>query len=254
MSDLLRTVRAHNPGPFTLDGTRTHIVGSVRPAVVDPGPDRPEHVEAVARELAGAERVTIVLSHGHGDHAGALESLLRLLEGQGLAAVALGSGHGKARPLADGEVLETDGGDLVALHTPGHTPDHLVFHWPARKALFAGDLLMGEGDTTLVAGYPGCVADYLASLARVRRLDLEIVHCAHGPSLRDPAGAIDRFEAHRRERIAQVREALAERPGARAAELLERVYGDTVPAGLEEAARGSLEAVVEFVEEHPDPR
>jgi glyoxylase-like metal-dependent hydrolase (beta-lactamase superfamily II) len=224
-------------------------VGRRRVAVVDPGPDQASHVEAVADALRSAETVSILLTHGHEDHAGAAPVLAARVGAEirgpaGLDVV--------GRALADGARVETDMGPLVAVHTPGHTADHLGFHWPGSRALFAGDLLLGRGDTTWVADYPGCVADYLRSLERLRGLDLAVVYPAHGPPLHDVPAALDRFERHRRERIAQVERALEERPEASLDDLLETVYGDSVPAAMRPAALRSLEALVEHVRKSPD--
>lgn len=243
----LRSVLADNPGPFTHEGTRTHILGRRRVAIVDPGPDLPEHVRAVAGEVVEAERVTVLLTHGHRDHAGAVESLRRLVPHAEVA----GSGHSAARPLLEGETVDTDAGPLITRTTPGHTADHLVFHWPAGRALFAGDMVLGVGDTTWVAEYPGCVSDWLASLARLEALPLDTVHPAHGPDVHDPPALWARYRAHREGRITRVREALGAAPGASLEELLDRVYGDTVPAGLRGAALESLKALVEYVESRP---
>lgn len=255
----LRCIQASNAGPFTLEGTRTFLVGTDRVAVVDPGPDDAAHVGAVAEAVGGAGSVTLVLTHGHADHAGAAPALARLLDAPVVGAWAAGAGEpgqvrhaGPAagvsfRALADRDVVPTDAGELVALRTPGHTADHLAFHWAAARALFAGDLLLGRGDTTWVAGYPGCVADFLASLERVRALGPDVIHPAHGPDLEEPEAALDRFEAHRRERIRQVREALAEAPRLDEADLLARVYGAGLPPGLEGAALESLRALVAHV-------
>ena len=151
------------------------------------------------------------------------------------------------RVLSDGEVVETDHGALRAVHAPGHTPDHLCFYWLPARALFAGDLLLGEGDTTWVAEYRGCMADYLASLEHLRGLELEVIYPAHGPPLDDPDDAIMRFSDHKRVRIRQVEEALRALPGADADALLDHVYGDTIPPGLRPAAVRSLGALVDYV-------
>jgi len=236
----LRSVLADNPGPFTLDGTRTFVVGERRAAVIDPGPDVEAHVRAVLRLVEGADEVVILLTHGHPDHAAGAARLARLL-----GAPVVGAGPVE-RALADGEAVSTDLGDLVALHTPGHDPDHLCFHWPERAALFAGDLVLGQGDTTWVAGYPGCVADYLASLARLRTLGIRRIHPTHGPPIDDVEARLQRFEQHRRARIAQVEAVLAAHPDATRREILEHVYGETVPPGLEAAALESLGAVLDY--------
>lgn len=258
----LRSLQADNPGPFTLEGTRTYVVGHARVAVLDPGPADPAHEAAVAAAVKDAGQVTLVLTHGHRDHVGAVEGLLQRLPD----AVVVGAGHPRARLLEDGQVVSTDAGELVALHTPGHTRDHLCVHWPDARALFSGDVVLGRGDTTWVAEYPGCVADYLASLDRLAGLELDVIHPAHGPDLSDPAGALGRYREHRLARVTQVREALrevvgpaavADGPGAagvsapRAREVVEavmdRVYGNTVPAGLRGAARESVVALLEYV-------
>ncbi len=203
--------------------------------------------------MAAFDRVTIVLTHGHRDHAGAAASLAEATGAEiwGPAGLEGGDVPTLQRVLADGDTVETDDGALVAVHTPGHTPEHLCFHWPDRQALFAGDLLLGRGDTTWVAGYPGCVADYLGSLARLRALDLAVIYPAHGPPLEDPDAAIDRFEAHRLQRIDQVRLALAERPDADTDALVAHVYGDTLSTSVLGAARLSIAALMEYVENDP---
>lgn len=275
----LRSLQADNPGPFTLEGTRTYFVGHRRVAVVDPGPADRVHEAAVASAVAGAEEVTLVLTHGHGDHVGAVEGLLERLPDARL----VGAGHPQARLLEDGQVVSTDAGDLVALHTPGHTRDHLCLHWPSAQALFAGDVVLGRGDTTWVAEYPGCVADYLASLDRLASMDLGVIHPAHGPELPDAAGAIRRYRDHRLARAEQVRQALdrvraarhrdspaglgspdgpadlggpdgpatlqspAPRSPAVVEAVLDVVYGDRVPSGLRGAARESVVALLEYV-------
>jgi hydroxyacylglutathione hydrolase len=237
----LWSAKADNAGPFTLDGTRTYVVGYERVAIVDPGPDVDSHVRAVSSLVAGAERVVILVTHGHRDHVGAASRLAALT-----GAEVLGAGP-VDRVLGDSEAVATDVGDLVALHTPGHSKEHLCFYWPDRGALFAGDLILGEGDTTWVAGYKGCVADYLASLDRLRDLKLKRIYPAHGEPIDDVEGRLIRFEAHRRARIAQVDSVLKRNPSATRRDILERVYGSEIPPGLDAAAMESLDAVLDYL-------
>lgn len=212
--------------------------------MIDPGPEGATHLAGVAAAVEDAEEVRIVVTHGHRDHAPAAFELAGLLGADVWGPDGL---EGVDRGLAHGESLPTDAGDLVAIHTPGHARHHLALHWPVRRALFAGDLLLGRGSTTWVGEYAGCVADYLASLQRVRALELATIYPAHGPVLEDPVEAIDRYEEHRRERIRQVEEALRGRPGIEEEDLLSVVYGETVPAEMREAALMSVRALLEHV-------
>ena len=248
----VRVILADNPGPFTVHGTRTHVIGTDPAAVIDPGPRLEDHVRAILGALEGATRVTVLLTHGHVDHAGALEDLADALEARGMSASIRGAGHPLAIPLEEGETVATDVGPLAAVRTPGHTSDHLAFHWPAAAGLFAGDLLLGRGSTTWVGEYPGCVADYLASLDRLRALDLAVIFPGHGPALDDPADAIARFAAHRLKRIDQVRRALRSRAEITSEELMTEVYGDSVGGLVRQAALKSLEALREYALAHPE--
>jgi glyoxylase-like metal-dependent hydrolase (beta-lactamase superfamily II) len=212
--------------------------------VIDPGPADATHLDALAAAVEDAEHARIVLTHGHRDHAPAALALAERtgLEVWGPAGLPLVD-----HPIVHGDVVPTDEGDLVAVETPGHARHHLAFHWPDRRALFVGDLLLGRGATTWVGEYSGCVADYLSSLDRVRALDLGVIYPAHGPALEDPVDAVARFEAHRRERIQQMEEALAAQPDATEIDMLSVVYGAGVPQAMLEAALLSVRALMEHV-------
>lgn len=224
-------------------------MGSRRVLVIDPGPKDATHLDALADAVRDADDVRIVLTHGHRDHAPAAPILAERLGVEVWGPEALPE---TGRPIAGGDVLDTDEGELIAVDTPGHARHHLAFHWPGRRAVFAGDLLLGRGATTWVGEYPGCVADYLASLERLRALDVDVIYPAHGPVIEDPAGAIDRYEEHRLERIGQVAEAMRERPDVGEDELLGVVYGSGVPEALREAALLSVRALMEHVG-YPQP-
>jgi glyoxylase-like metal-dependent hydrolase (beta-lactamase superfamily II) len=151
------------------------------------------------------------------------------------------------------DALQTDAGTLRFVPTPGHAPEHVAVQWAAGgpgtgAAIFVGDLLMGEGDTALVAWPEGDVTEYLASLARIENMAPDLLYPTHGPPITDPAGAIDRYRSHRLERLEQVRRALRRAP-ASLSELRKRVYGDTIPPGLESAAEASLLALLVHLED-----
>ena len=239
----LRIIRAANPAPLTLDGTRTYIVGHARAAVIDPGPDLPEHLDAVAEAIGDGVVASILLTHDHPDHAEGAAALARRLRAK-VRCQADGS-------LADADRIETDAGALHAVETPGHTADHVVFDWPAQRAVFVGDLMLGGLDTALVAPPEGDLAAYLKSLERVKSLGAEILYPAHGEPFSRPADAIDRYIAHRQQRLTRVREALAAAgaEGARPEEVLTGVYGAELEPGLRLAALGATLAYLRWLEQ-----
>lgn len=237
-------LNAGNAGPFTLDGTRSYRVGGASAVLLDPGPDVGDHVRALVAWMADADEVHVVVTHGHADHAGAARRVANAL---GAPLWGPWGVEGVDRVLEEGGRVATDRGTLVAVDTPGHARHHLCFHWEERNALFAGDLILGEGATTWVGEYRGCVADYLASLERVGSLAPAVIYPAHGEPLTDVAGVLGRYRAHRLARVEQVARVLAANPGADADDVLEAVYGSRVPAPLLAAARMSVEALMDFV-------
>jgi glyoxylase-like metal-dependent hydrolase (beta-lactamase superfamily II) len=240
-------VRAPNRSSFTLDGTRTFLVGRRRVAVIDPGPDVADHIRALVVRLEEAEEVRILLTHGHGDHAGAAPALALALGAPVLAGPGT-SYEGPHQPLREGDVVPTDGGSLVTLEVPGHARGHLAFHWREPDALFVGDLVLGRGDTTWLGEYPGCVEDYLVSLEKVRALCPGVLYPAHGPPVTDVTRVLDAYRAHREERLARLARVRRERPEATPDELLALVYGDAFPPRLTRAARASMEVMLHHLE------
>ena len=253
---MLKTILAPNASAMTLDGTRTFIVGRSAPAVIDPGPDDPAHLDAILAALDGAAPVAILLTHSHADHAAAAPALARRTG----APVMMARGALRepfdpslvSRWLADGAGVETDSGVLLTTEAPGHAPEHVVFHWtgegaPGGGALFVGDTFMGVGDTTLVAPPEGDLAAYLRTLDRVEALGASVLHPAHGPAIPDAAAAVGRYRAHRMERVEQVVRGLRQAGPSRAGALVDTVYGAELDPRLRRAAEGSLMAILGYL-------
>jgi len=200
--------------------------------VIDPGPALPDHVDALLAQLhARGGAGAILLTHGHRDHA---EAAPIIRERTGAPLAALGAGADLA--LADGVTV----GPLTTIATPGHAPDHAAFL--LGRVCFSGDLVLGSG-SVMVSPEPGSMVAYMASLARLRALDLELIAPGHGPLVTDPAVTLDRYLEHRLERERQVLEALGEGLRDRE-ELLDRVWPG-VPAELRAGAAATLAATLD---------
>ena len=224
MEDVL-LVRAANPSPFTLSGTNTWVVGRSPAWVVDPGPALEPHLDAVAAAVAARGGAGgIALTHDHPDHAEGLEALRSRLGDPPVGALPA---------LADGDAF----GPFVALHVPGHAPDHLVF--VAGASAFTGDAVLGEGSVFIAPG-GGSLGAYLDGLRRLRALDLARLYPGHGPVVEDPRAKLDEYIAHRLERERRIVEALA--TGARTEDELLAAAWDEIPAGLRQPAAWTLAA------------
>ena len=214
--EILRIV-APNPGPMTLEGTNTFVVGDSPAYVIDPGPADEAHV---SRVVAAAERRGglggVLMTHSHADHSAAAS-------------------------LLEAPVIEA--GPFQVVPTPGHADDHVCF--VADRVCFTGDLILGEG-SSIVPPDGGSLAAYLESLRRVGELDLELLCPGHGPYLTDPKAKVDEYIEHRLDRERKLVAALeaGERSRAR---LLDLAWDD-VPEELRPAAALAMQAHLEKLE------
>jgi len=205
---------APNPGPMTLDGTNTYIVGEHPAYVIDPGPEDQSHVAAIGDEVKHRGGLGgILLTHSHADHAAAVGML-------------------------GAEVVES--GPFQRVPTPGHAEDHACF--VVDRVCFSGDLILGEG-STFVPPDGGSLAAYLESLHRIAELDIELICPGHGPYVTDPAAKVHEYIEHRMERERKLVDALDRGERSRAGLLAEA--WDDVPAELRPAAAVVMQAHLE---------
>ncbi|HKW60559.1 MAG TPA: MBL fold metallo-hydrolase [Candidatus Dormibacteraeota bacterium] len=230
-------VVARNPGPYTGPGTNTWIVdaGPVV-AVIDPGPDDAAHLAALDKRLAGRTVGAVLVTHSHPDH---LPLAARFAVRHHAAVL-------RFPELGDGDIIRTGNLNMTALHTPGHSADHLCFHLPEDRAVFTGDLILGQGSSMVT--YPeGDVAAYLDSLDRLAGLGPRILFPGHWDPVMDAMAKIDEYRKHRLEREAQVLAEVRRGPGT-VAELTRRVYGDLdekLMIGAEMTLRAHLRKLVD---------
>ncbi|WP_018352220.1 MBL fold metallo-hydrolase [Longispora albida] len=220
--------RAPNPGPMTLTGTNTWVLGGS--VVVDPGPPDDEHLA----QLTSAE--LIIVTHGHHDH---VEGAPRLAELTGAPVLAADREHGQPLP----ELIEAAGLSIRVLRTPGHTSDSvsLVVN---DEAVLTGDTILGQG-STIVAHPDGNLAAYLGSLDRLAALGDIPALPGHGPALASVRQAASHYREHRLARLEQVRSAVLE-GAASAADVVKVVYRDTDPA-LWWAAELTVQAQLDYL-------
>ena len=214
---LVRRAVAPNPGPYTGPGTNTWILDA-GPVVVliDPGPDDDAHLAAIDSMLGGATVGAILVTHSHPDHL----PLAERLAGRHQISV-------KRYPsLGDNDVVRVGNLSVTALHTPGHSADHLSFWLDADRAAFTGDLILGRGSSMVT--YPeGDVAAYLRSLERLARMKPRMLFPGHWDPVTEAQAKIDEYLEHRLRREAQILAEVRNRPGT-SAELTRRVYGSEV--------------------------
>jgi len=200
---MLRITRvlAPNADMYTLDGTNTWVVGQDPSIVVDPGPEMVSHLDEVAN-IAG--RVAFVLvTHDHPDHAPGASALARMVDAP------LHSWRLKgAEPIRDHQEFHGGGCVLTAVHTPGHTSDHVVFHEVQEGALFTGDAVVGRG-TSFIDPPDGDLTQYLRSLKVMQALNPRTIYPGHGPVVFRAKDKLQEYVDHRAERERQVVEALA---------------------------------------------
>lgn len=244
LSPLVHVVLAPNPGPMTGPGTNTYIVGSGPTVVIDPAVEDEAYLAAV--RAAAGDITAVLVTHRHSDHVGGVAALTGMA---GCPVRAFGpepAGGVLVEPLADGDRIEVGGGELRAVHAPGHASDHLCFLLADAAGLFAGDNVLGEG-TAVIAPPDGNMRAYLQSLRRLRELEFDRIFPGHFRPLDGGRAVIDGYLDHREERRREVLAALRSGRGT-PEEIAAAIYTDTSP-DLLPVAVVQVRAMLEMMEE-----
>ncbi len=262
LSPRIRRVIADNPGPFTFTGTGVYIIGSGEVAVIDPGPTTPNHQAALARALEG-ERVThIFVTHHHLDHSPMARPLaerhgcpvygygVQMREPEG-GEVRMEAGDDLSfKPdveIRDGDVFSGPDWTVEAIHTPGHTSNHMCYALREENTLFCGDHVMAWS-TSVISPPDGDMRDYLHSLEKVRDRDFTTLWPTHGPAVTEPRAFIEAYIAHRRARESQIIERL--RSGqSRIKEMIPVMYADVDKRLYPAAAHSVLAHMLHLVKD-----
>ncbi|MDK2766748.1 MAG: MBL fold metallo-hydrolase [Sphingomonas sp.] len=257
LEPLVARILAANPSPFTYTGTQTYLVGTTDLAVIDPGPDLPEHLDALIAAIAGRSVRAILCTHTHRDHSPASRPLAAATGAPiiGCAPLALDDDGPRSdaafdrdylpdRVLADGERLSGMGWTIEAVSTPGHTSNHLCFALVESGALFTGDHIMGWS-TSVVAPPDGDMGAYMASLDKLLRRDDRVYYPAHGPEVTTPQRLARGMIGHRKQREGQILRLIDQRIGA-IPDMVARMYVGLDPRLTGAAGRSVLAHLIDL--------
>lgn len=266
----IAVVTAPNASPMTFTGTQTYLLGRDAVAIIDPGPDDDAHLQALLAALKGRPLSHILLTHTHVDHSPLSR---RLAECTGAPILAFGDAQAARSPImeklsraadlgggegidtgfrcdqliADGQIIQGDGWELEAIHTPGHLSNHLCFALNDRNAVFSGDHVMGWA-TTMVSPPDGDLTRFMTSLKRLaQRGDDRVYYPGHGAALPDPLEMVAYLLRHRKSRESQILEALA-KGSSNAAVIATMVYTDVDPRLIPAATRNVLAHLIDLTE------
>jgi len=259
VTPLISRIVANNPGPFTYTGTGTYVVGEGEVAVIDPGPELEEHIAALVTSLADEQVTHILVTHTHRDHSPAAKALK---EATGAPTYGFGPHAGGKRGEAgveeggdwdftpdivvrDGEAIEGGKWRFEAVHTPGHTSNHLCFALRDGGILFSGDHVMGWS-TSVIAPPDGDMAAYMASLDKLLARRDAMYWPTHGPAITEPQRHVRAFVAHRREREAGIIDCLKAGIGT-TDKMVERLYVGLNPSLRRAAGRSVLAHLIDLI-------
>ncbi len=266
LSPMVRRVVANNPNFFTFYGTNTYILGNGNVALVDPGPDLPEHIDAIVGGLQGETITHILVTHSHFDHWPGYVALQKAFGAKTYGYIPdsqssqdtvaesddadeladqerfEGSGFTPDVGLGHGDILEGDGWSVECVFTPGHSSNHMCFQLREEQALFSGDHVMGWS-TSVISPPSGNMEDYMNSLELLKQRDDTQFWPAHGPGIDDPKSFVRSFIDHRLEREQEILEQLKQGVDS-IQKMVPYIYKD-IPEFLHPAAeRSTLAAVI----------
>ena len=243
VTPLVRRITAGNSGIFTGPGTNTYLIGNDEVTVIDPGPALPAHIEAITQTSSHIKQ--ILLTHTHPDHSPGTKLLQDKI---GVPVFALITDSSKdqdttftpERILSDGETLTSKDYTIEVIHTPGHASNHLCYLLKQEKLLFTGDHIM-DGSTVVISPPDGNMQEYIDSLLKLKKYDLNKIAPGHGELMDDPYTAVEWIVQHRMERESKVIEILQLQKSGDLDTLVKDVYSDVDPI-LHPIAKWSLES------------
>ena len=262
LTPLVRRVIANNPGGFTFTGTGTYIIGNKNIAVIDPGPIDNDHFNAIMKATSEQKITHILLTHNHNDHSPLAKKLksetgakiyYKNLSNVELAQDDFEEGYDRNVEgdieLNDGDKIETNEWSIEAIHTPGHTSNHICYALLDENILFSGDHVMGWS-TTVIVPPDGDMEDYIISLEKLLSRREEKFFPTHGPIIDEPKKLVSDYISHRLNREKQIIDAI-KKGNNKISEIVKMIYKD-VDKSLHPAAAMSTLAHLKRMENNQE--
>ena len=194
----VKRLLANNPSPFTFYGTGTYIIVTEDIAIIDPGPIVEPHIKKLLEIIKKAKKISLFITHTHADHSPAANVIKSQINcttyGYGPFPneknnTKFEEGHDlQFNPdisLKDGDIIKGEGWTIEAIHTPGHTSNHMCYGLKENSILFSGDHVMGWS-TTVIVPPDGDMQDYILSLKKVLQLNYKTFFPTHGGPIKEP--------------------------------------------------------------------
>ena len=262
LTPLVKRVIANNPGGFTFTGTGTYMIGKKNIAVIDPGPIDDDHYNALIKATEGQKITHILLTHNHNDHSPLAKRLksetgakiyFKNLSNSDLAQDDFEEGYDRNIEgdveLNDNDLIKTDEWSIEAIHTPGHTSNHICYALLDENILFSGDHVMGWS-TTVIVPPDGNMDDYLSSLEKLLSRNEDRFFPTHGPIIDNPKKLVTNYISHRLDRERQIIEAI-KRGNNKISDMVKLIYKD-VDQSLHPAAAMSTLAHLKRMESNQE--
>ncbi|CAI5442079.1 unnamed protein product [Caenorhabditis angaria] len=245
LSAAVTRVIGHNPGPFTLQGTNTYLLGTgEKKILIDTGePNIPEYISALKSQLQNSKLECIVITHWHGDHVGGIDNIIsEILENQKIPIYKMkrdgDQGIERFQYIDDGFSVGVEGATLKFIHTPGHTADHFALWLEEEKSLFSGDCILGEGTTVFED-----LHDYMKSLNLIKSLKPSRIYPGHGPVIEKVDEKVDEYIEHRMKREREILEVLKKNEEISSMDITNQVYASS-PWAVRLAALNNVKLVL----------